>query len=366
MVMHTVYSAAMRAGGGPLVGALGSRWHGWLDRHYLPQALHLVPAILSTLPARPETPPPTSWTVQRAMLTTTKVAVITVGPVGGDPLAMVKLPCTARAAANLDRQRAVLAALHADERLGEWRAVAPMLLASGEIAGRMYVVEQALRGCDLLSLRADPLAYTRACRVAAATIAQLHRRTYSTIVADTGIVERWVDQPLVLVREAVALLPRARHYQAAIERLAMELHAMVAGRMVTVSWIHGDFWPSNLLFSQDGVTLRGIVDWDHAAAAELPMHDLLHLAMHTHAHVARQPVPPMVVKSLLTKASWTEDQLALFEAAESPLPADAARVRTMLLLYWLRNVALYLAGHPEATRPLPWTIENLESVLRCL
>src|SRR5207248_8418648 len=131
--------------------------------------------------------------------------------------------CTARAAANLERQRAVLAALHADERLGEWRAFVPMLLARGEIAGRMYAVEQALPGCELLSLRADPAAYTRACRVAAATIAQLHRRTCSTMVADTKIVERWVDQPLLLVREAVAMLPRARHYQAALERLAMEL-----------------------------------------------------------------------------------------------------------------------------------------------
>jgi len=47
----------------------------------------------------------------------------------------------------------------------------------------------------------------------------------------------------------------------------------LAGRTLTVSWVHGDFTPGNILVTPDGTSVTGIIDWDHSASKELPQLD---------------------------------------------------------------------------------------------
>jgi aminoglycoside phosphotransferase (APT) family kinase protein len=198
---------------------------------------------------------------------------------------------------------------------------------------------------------------------AGAAIAQLHCRTARTVVVDDRRRERWIDRPLHMIRRVYALHPHGRRYRALIRRLQRELHAELAGRTLPVCWIHGDFWLGNVLVAADGVTLTGIVDWDLAAADELPMHDLVHLLLYTRGLVQQRDLGE-IVRALLEGEQWTAHERSLLEAAERALPGSVVGERAMLLLSWLRHVTGNLAKSSRYRRNVLWLSRNVDAVLR--
>lgn len=348
-----------------LLPRLGRLRRSWGSRRELARACDLVPAILATIPPQKDAHSPAVWSVQRAEWTGASVAVITVGPERRPPTAVLKLTGTGDGPVSLQRHATALAALHGDPRLGEWRAFLPKLVAQGEIAGQTYVVEQALSGRMADTLVSDPGARVRMQIAAAATIGQLHRRTASSVVVDTSVLDRWINQPLRLIRRLIPSLSNTSRNDGALHRLATELNRALAGRTLSVSWIHGDFWPRNVLVSPDGAMLTGIVDWDRAAPEELPLHDLLHLLVYTRKLVQRRELGD-VLRALLCGARWTSHERALLDEAESALPGDAIGQRAMVLIYWLRHVAGTLAQSSKYARSWLWVTKNVKSVLRSL
>jgi aminoglycoside phosphotransferase (APT) family kinase protein len=127
--------------------------------------------------------------------------------------------------------------------------------------------------------------------------------------------------------------------------------------------VHGDFTPRNILVTPDGATLTGIVDWDLAAHEDLPLLDLLLLLLTVRMVVHRCELGN-IVRALLDGAEWTLHERALVEAAELALPGDAVGMRALVLLCWLRHVAVslrksqYFAGHRL------WMMANIEAVLQ--
>jgi aminoglycoside phosphotransferase (APT) family kinase protein len=131
-----------------------------------------------------------------------------------------------------------------------------------------------------------------------------------------------------------------------------------------VSWIHGDFWPGNLLVAEDGMTLTGIVDWDLAENGELPMHDVLNLLMATQQFVKRRGLGD-IVRGRLNGAPWPSEIQAILEEARYAMPADVPE-RALLLLFWLRFIATYLRKCPDRARDEWWMNTNVERVLQTL
>lgn len=349
---HATYKAAV----GPRLRPGASRfWRHWRRRRELTRARGLIPTILAAIPRQWGTPSPSAWRVHRTEWTESNVAVITLGPNMGPPTVVLKLPGTPESAESLRRQNAVLRELHAHPSLGDWRALLPIPLLEGEISGQPYVVEQALPGREMDSILFDPTARTRAYSAAIAAIQQLHQRTARSVTVDGLILDRWVDQPLRLI------LGAARRDQA-VERLALELHEALAGQSLSVGWIHGDYWPRNLLVGPDGVSLTGILDWDLAAPDELPMHDVLNLLLSWPQLVQGRDLGD-VVRTRLEGAGWTRYERTLLEAVKPPMSQDTVWERVMLLLYWLRFVATYLAKSPERARDPWWMAKNVEGVL---
>lgn len=322
-------------------------------------------AILPHIPPQAGMPPPTGWRIQQAEWTSTGIAVIAVGPAGQRPSVMLKLSHTGEGSASLQRQRDIQAALQADPRLGDWRALVPQPLAEGENAGQFYVVEQALSGRVPLPLPADPTACMQLQHSAAATIGQLHQRTASSIVVNAEILKRWIDEPLLRIRQVNALLPAASRNDTAIERLRTEVYGVLLGRTLQAGWIHGDFWPGNILVGPDGVTVVGIVDWERAGPAESPLHDLLQLLLYTRT-LLQGCEPGDVVRAILNGAAWTHHERALLDAAGVTLLDDAAVKRAMVLMYWLRFRAATLALLPHLVHDEAWMAKNIVGVLQCL
>ena len=340
-------------------------WWRWIHRRHVANARKLVPDILPTISPPTSTSPPASWNVQCLVRTVSDVTVITLGPAGRPPTAVLKLPQTDYAVTSLRRQSMVLADLHADPRLGEWRALLPKLLAEDEIAGQPYVVEHMLPGLEARTVLSSPAVRMRMQVAAAATIGELHRRTAASVVVDAEMLERWIDEPLLLIRRLNTSRPRPASNDNVIDRLANELHRALAGRTLSVSWVHGDFAPGNILVTPDGAMLTGIVDWDLAAPGDLPQFDLLQLLLSTRTLVQRRELGD-IIRELLDGARWTPHERALLDASQSALPGDDVGIRAMVLLCWLRHVAANLTKSTRYVGHWLWMTKNVEGVLRCV
>lgn len=320
-----------------------------LGRRWLAEAAPaLVAAVASGAQGR--------WRTETVSVTDTLVGVAVVGCRATGRRAVVKLPYTGEGAGSLARQAEVLTALHADSRLDGWRAVVPRHLGRGEAGGRPYWVEEAVPG------RAPAAALLRGARsgglldTAARLVESLHARTGERRLLDHATVEAWVELPLQRIEAFAATRPHRVRLLEAAGRVRVELTAALAGRTVRTCWIHGDFWPGNLLLS--GPAPTGVVDWDQAGAGQLPLHDLLHLYVMARRMAAGHELGDVVVaaihRGVAEAVGVHPDRVASW--------LGGIPIRPAVLLYWLRHISLFIdsEGHRDNPR---WLRGNVERVL---
>jgi aminoglycoside phosphotransferase (APT) family kinase protein len=330
------------------------------DRRRLADACVLVPRILAdqahSLPSCAR-----ASVIADAELTSTGVAVVTLAPFGEPPCLVVKLPTTAAALEGLERESAALGALHGDERLGDWRARLPRPCASGTVLDQPFRADAALRGRPAAERVDGEAAAVRLQEAAAESIHVLHRSTATSVAVDRGLAERWVDRQLQeLSRHAGVRRRRAWR----LGRLRDELHRAIIGRTFSAAWIHGDFWLGNVLVEEASPGPGGVVDWNDAAAGELPLHDVLHLLLYTRRLLTGQELGQIVSRQLV-RGEWSVSERRLLERYGSWCHGGALSDRHAVLLYWLRHVALH--ARQQRHRPGPryrlWEWRNVHSVL---
>jgi aminoglycoside phosphotransferase (APT) family kinase protein len=296
------------------------------------------------------------WFTETVAFTDTSVVVAVVGCRASGRRRVVKMPCTAEGAARLRRQADVLAALHADDRLTGWLDVVPRPYTDGEIAGRPYWVEDAVPGTPMarmpLRTAGDGQIFAAAIRL----IEDLHARTADERTLDPADVALWVDRPLGILDHFYATSRHRGGCLAALSRLGARLSDELAGRRVRTSWIHGDFWPGNLLVTGSAVT--GLVDWDCAGPHQLPLQDLLHLSFFVRRARQGCELGDVVVCSLqngLEEATGVPArQLDVWLGGVPPAIA--------VLLFWLRYISLYIGSEGHGDNRY-WLRRNVDSVL---
>lgn len=316
----------------------------------------LLPRILaSEEEALPESAIP--WAVLSAQQTSTGMLVVKLGAPRGDPVVVAKLPRTPAARRAQERESAVLEGLRADGRLGAWRDRLPRPLAEGVIEGQAYRIDVALKGRPPHEWVRRSATGHRARDLAAEVIEVLHRATAEDVLVDDRVLERWVEVPTETLMRLSRGSARSR-----LERMAGQLRDAISGRTLSAGWIHGDYWLGNLLMDRRAFTLEGIVDWDGAAPAELPLHDIFHLLVFTRRLVSGAQVGDMVGWHL-EGAGWTPEERRLVER----LGHGALDERAALLLYWLRHTALHAEqqGAPGPRYRL-WERRNVHRVLTAL
>ena len=297
-----------------------------------------------------------AWRASDVAVSSTLVTVVRVSCDLTGQQAVVKLPWTAEGARSLRRQATVLAILHADPRLAGWCRVVPRHLGAGEVDGRPYWVEAALPGEPV---RATTLRRSAGRPVLAAAIRQiedLHARTAERTPMDAVTVDAWVERPLRRIGDYRAGRRHPERSPDPLPRLRAQLVTALAGRDLRTGWIHGDFWPGNLLATGPAVT--GVVDWNHAAPGQLPLHDLVHAHVLAVRMVTGAELGDIVVRALHHN---------LAEAVRVPAPQvaswlDGLPERSAVLLYWLRYIALFIdsEGHRDNPR---WLRGNVDRVL---
>lgn len=309
------------------------------------------------------TGPVAAWRTESVAFTSTSVAVATVTRPDSARRFVVKMPWTADGVDGLRRQADVLATLRDDERLAALRPVLPSCLGQGDIAGRPYWVEEALPGVPASLVMGRGGRRDTVLAAAARVIGDLHAGTAEPMRVDDAAVDAWVGAPL---RRLVAYAdgrPGSRRLLDGVARLRAELPAALAGRTLRTCWIHGDFWPGNLLTApaRAGVPearLTGVVDWDRAAARQLPLHDLLHLHVFARRLARGEELGEIVVRAL---RGGVGDALAV-PPARLDSWLDGIPPRAAVLLYWLRHVALFLDSGGDHDKPR-WRRGNVERVL---
>jgi len=337
----------------------------WGRGDQLATARELVPEILPTISPPANASPPSDWIIQGATRPENIGRVHMLGPAECPAEAVLRISKNSEQAERLRREGELLARIRADQRLGDWCSVIPKRLSEGEIQGHRYAVESKLPGNDGRSLMSDTKEIVGMQIAAAGMIGKLHQRTAASVVVDSGVLERWVDERLLQIQHLNRTTPWFARFEAKIGLLGTQLHDALEGRTLAVSWIHGDFWPGNILITPDGNTLTGIVDWEFATSDELPLHDLVFFLLSTRAMVQGCLLGD-IVRAWIGGAGWTPHERAVLNSLDMSLQGDDADERTMVLLVWLRHIAIELTNYPSHGRHWMWVGKNVEGVLRCV
>jgi hypothetical protein len=330
----------------------------------LANACALVPRILANeAPSLPRSA--VRSLIAAARLTGTRMTVLTLAAVDEPPCVVIKMPMTAEGAREFAWEGDALVALHADGRLGDWRRLIPRPLATGSVLQQPYRVDTFVSGRPLADRLGDPAQRGALMEAAAETIHTLHQATASTVLGGADVAELWVDARLAdLCRSGADRHPR---FPSRAARLREELHDAVNGRTLTTSWIHGDYWPGNLLFSPECSQVCGIVDWDAADPADLPLHDLMQLVLYTRRLTTGQALG-QIVRAQLLDPRLSPIERRILDRYAGWLPDGWPSYRHALLLYWLRHVALNARQHGRSTdwRYRLWETRNVHAVLEAL
>ena len=150
----------------------------------------------------------------------------------------------------LEREHSALGQVVRDDRL---RAVVPHPHYQGDFAGQSFLIQEGLPGTSLFRLLAAQGLNRRTRRLIGEAVDLLVQINSLPTTADSSL-ELPADTDLALDEAERDRLSEGRHELAA----------------ATDSYfLHGDFWPRNLLVTGDRIT--GIVDWEFAEpAAPLP------------------------------------------------------------------------------------------------
>lgn len=342
------------AGALALVGPLVMRRYG--GRRHRQRTLDLVPDVLRAVSLQVGSAEPTRWVAQRAIISSTQVAVIMLGLAGKDPVAVLKIPSSPNGAASQRREAGALTGLAEETSVGDFARLVPFRLAGGQIDGSPYTVERALPGRSVSPASTDPAELLRVAMDAATAIGLLHHRTAHTTLVDAPLLRTWIDDRLRVVEPATR-----RHHELA--RLRVRLRSAWAGRTLSVGWVHGDFWPGNVLADPATGATSGIVDWEWAGPQELPDQDIVYSCLHRRMQTQRTQLGDTVA-SLLDGAQWDTDELGLQQAAG--IDAQPRVDPDVLLLVWLRQIAYNLIQGPAMAHNIIWTRRNVDSVLRAI
>lgn len=290
-------------------------------------------------------------------------------PTDTTPRAVLKFSASANGIAALQRNAATLQSLAADARLAPHSDLLPTVLLAESWGPCFCTAETAVPGIEGRKLPRQGKGMTATMATVIATLANMHRRTAKPTVITDDWARQWIDDPIAAI--AAADDSPSRDKRAALPLLRAELRKVFLGRTAPLGLGHGDIWLGNLFFLTDpseDATLRlsGLIDWDTCRMDSLAALDACQLALTVRMDRSGEEYGP-VVRTLLGQGQWTAEETVLF--AEAGLQNafgtenDPELWRGILLLTWLRHVAMVIGQTEHAASRRFWMALNVDLVL---
>jgi thymidylate kinase len=345
-------------------GAAGVYCAGWASTRFVSfsrrtranTALDLVVSDLRAQSFMPE-----SWSAGRLFVTETGVGMFQLGPREGPAQLMVKVPLCAWAEGALKKHVQVVTRLSADPRLADWSKLLPVIRCEGRAGELSYVVEGLLPGQPASSL-INSGEGAAALRASAQAITGIHAQTGERLRVDDEVVKSWVWDPVHAVRAALPAARRPGWRSDALERVGQNVASALKGRDVQVAWVHGDYWPGNVLVAEDGSTVTGIVDWS-LAEPKLPLlHDSIHLILFARRIQQRRDLG-FLARAMLEDLHLDPTEDYILRTIGLGWPADVASVRLAVVLAWLHHIGSVAGAGGEVQNPW-WVRQNLDPLLK--
>jgi O-antigen/teichoic acid export membrane protein len=318
--------------------------------------------VLPDIEPMPGQPPPATWQVKRVVSTVNDVQVALIGPKQGEPAALFKLATTPQATASLQHRLRVNDILWNDARLAPWRDVLPRVIGQGNAGGFDYVVKQKMPGVDLRHLAGDPACFAAGQMAAVQSITQMHRLIGHTKTIEPGMLAQWVTEPATVLRRFSQLHLDNGVYDKPIDRLTQSLTDALRDRTMWLSRIHGDFAPGNILVSERGEKVTGLVDWEMSVEEDVPQLDVMQLILSSRMLLSRREMGDVMIE-LMRREAWTPHEQAMLAHSREFTGNTEPAARDLMLLCWLRQVADTIQKSQRYSTSWIWSIKNVEQVL---
>lgn len=281
----------------------------------------------------------------------------------GTGVGVAKIPLHDDAAESLRREHDALAALSRSDHDPKLASLLPTPLDTQEFEGRRWYLQRSLAGHP-----PQALLRTHAPEVIRSAVGALVMLARAPSDADLMTDERVT----ALTEEDVNELRRAfaseDQRQLGLQRRMEQLHRALAGQRVRVGWVHGDFWPGNLLVRTDAdpshVELAGIVDWDRARQSDVCLLDLVNLVTYTgkivHGRELGEEIAATASIGLLETANARIFDAYLEQLGQERTPG---LIEAAALLFWFRFAAANLRRYPERRADRRWMRRNVDVML---
>ncbi len=283
--------------------------------------------------------------------------------IDGKPFAVAKVPRTERACADLRCQESVLRVLAADDRLGTWRRLLPNFKLY-ESEQQTYAVESVGRGVDAAGLLTEsPSSMLAIGRRSLKAISDLHERTGREVVVDELLFDQLLEPSLRPLRRShpSGVVPAAQ--LVALARLEERLREASIGRTVSISWVHGDFTPGNVMLTADAARVTTLLDWGQARPDSIPAFDVLLWVFALRCRASGHQLGAEV-RRVMESADWSGDPVLAL--ASKALERTDIAAGDLALWCWLDHVAGNLRKSERYARHPLWWASNVEPVLRAV
>jgi len=246
----------------------------------------------------------------------------------------------------IDRQVAALETLHAADVPASVTDRVPTVLARGNSGLADWSLERRLPGAT--PSRDLPDALLREC---VDFLVDLHS------VRGPGVD----GTSCASLAEVLAELCAPEHV-AALRDLGSRLDSALAD--LPRGFGHADFGRGNLLV--EGDRLVGVIDWDGAGPARLPLLGLLHLRLGAAYDPQDDEWGQIVVTRLLPWADSGGDEIVGDYCRRLGFEPHPERLRALALAFWLDLITLHLRLHPFRRDDSRWIGHNIDAVIRLL
>ncbi len=290
--------------------------------------------------------------------------VLWLGSANQKTVLICHIPRSKSAVLRYQHHRDICASLWNTRVLGVWREVLPRVLYQGLYENHLYWLEAPLPGVSASRVIQQSKRRDIVLRAAVETILCLHQRTSRVVTFDEILFKKWVLDPLRAIRESTLPLYYFRSH-AILSEIEQRLARRLLGKPVTVCWIHGDYWPENILVTPDGARVTGIVDWELSHPDGLPLIDLINLLLSTYRVLEAKELGHLIIE-LLEQGELPPEWKTIYDEVCQRLGNNLPAIQDVLILFWIQHTSTKVfAANRLFINPF-WARANYVSVLRHL